>query len=91
LPKGYELDLMIGGLETDVKMTIGYNWIIPPEAIGKPCILIAFCERLQTYSFGVIVARRRWLNRTENRDKKLTLSTKGREHIHWIARERAFQ
>ena len=47
LPKGI-LDLTIDGLDVDVKNTLGNAWMIPPEAVGKPCILVASDEEERT-------------------------------------------
>src|SRR5690606_36087339 len=43
LPKGI-LDLRIAGYDVDVKNTLGSTWMIPREATGKPCILVASAE-----------------------------------------------
>ena len=39
-PKGAFLDLDLGGVDADIKHSIGTAWMIPREALGKPCVLI---------------------------------------------------
>jgi hypothetical protein len=84
LPKGI-LDLKIDGLDVDVKSTIGNTkWMIPPEAVGKPCILVASDEVKRTCSFGILVAHLENLTAGANQDKKRSVSARGSGSIHWI-------
>ena len=83
LPKGI-LDLKIDGLDVDVKNTLGTTWMIPREAVGKPCILVASDELHRTCSFGVLVAHLENLTAGANQDKKRSVSALGATHIHWI-------
>ena len=53
LPKGRVLDLAIGGVETDIKNTMGSNWTIPMEAFGHPCLLLRENEKTATCSVGL--------------------------------------
>lgn len=84
LRRGRVLDLNIDGVEVDVKNTIGSNWTIPGEAINHPCILIRSDERTARCWCGLIVARRDYLNRGQNRDGKTTISALGLSRVIWM-------
>ena len=86
-PKGAILDMLIDINDVDTKMTIGKNWMIPPEAIGHPCILVSYDEPKLTYSIGVFLADLANLNNGQNRDKKRTISKNGKMTIRWIAKD----
>ena len=83
LPKGI-LDLKIDGFDVDVKNTLGNTWMIPREAIGKPCILVASDETRRTCYFGLFVARLENLTTSVNQDQKRSVSSAGFSNIHWI-------
>lgn len=83
LPKGI-LDLTIDGLDVDVKNTLGGSWMIPREAVGKPCILVASDEDKHTCFFGIFVAHLDNLTLSTNQDQKRAVSAAGFRNIHWI-------
>ncbi len=83
LPKGI-LDLTIDGLDVDVKNTRGGTWMIPREAVGKPCILVASDEVRRTCFFGIVVAHLENLTAGANQDQKRSVSALGSSNIHWI-------
>ena len=68
----------------DVKNTLGDTWMIPQEAIGKPCLLVASDEARQTCYFGIFIAHPANLTTGQNQDKKLSVSAAGYKHIHWL-------
>jgi hypothetical protein len=84
VPKGVR-DLVIDGLNVDVKNTVGTTWMIPPESYNNadPCLLIATAEENGKCWLGLLVARPEYLNRP-NRDQKRSVSSEGSEHILWI-------
>jgi len=84
--RGKRLDLLIDGVEVDVKNTIGTQWSIPPEAIGHPCILIRLNEPSALCSFGLLVIRDHVLNKGRNRDKKGGISLEGLARTRWVLR-----
>jgi hypothetical protein len=84
--RGQRLDLLIDGVEVDVKNTIRGQWSIPPEAVGHPCILIRLNEPLAICSFGLLVIRDHLLNKGRNRDKKGGISLEGLAQTRWILR-----
>jgi hypothetical protein len=67
-----------------VKNTLGDTWMIPPEAVGKPCILVASDEVCHTCFFGIFVAHMDNLTARPNQDKKRSVSASGFVNIHWI-------
>ncbi|MDR3425521.1 MAG: NaeI family type II restriction endonuclease [Alphaproteobacteria bacterium] len=83
LPKGI-LDLTIDGLDVDVKNTLGDTWMIPREAVGKPCILVASDEDKHTCFFGIFIAHLDNLTSGVNQDQKRSVSAAGFMNIHWI-------
>jgi Restriction endonuclease NaeI len=83
LPKGI-LDLTIDGLDVDVKNTLGTTWMIPREAIDKPCILVASDEERHTCYFGIFVAHLSNLTTGLNQDQKRSVCAAGFDNIHWI-------
>lgn len=83
LPKGL-LDLEINGLDVDIKNTIGNNWMIPTEAIGKPCILVACNENVFRCYAGIFIAHFKNLSTSANKDSKRSVSAVGFENILWI-------
>jgi hypothetical protein len=84
LSRGADMDLEIAGHDVDVKFSQGKGWMIPPEAIGKPCILISANDLTSRYSLGVIVAREDYLNPGANRDAKKTVRAEHRVNIWWL-------
>jgi hypothetical protein len=84
LPRGTLLDVVIDGVETDVKNTVGTSWMIPVEAIGHPCILIRMDERTSKCWFGLIIAHAEILNPGGNRDKKATISAQHFVNVLWM-------
>jgi len=83
LPRG-RLDAVVAGHDTDIKHTMGNNWMIPGEAIGHPCILVAAYENRSRCYLGLIVARPEYLTAGANRDAKRSVSAAGFQHIRWI-------
>jgi hypothetical protein len=89
-PKGKILDLSIDGIEVDIKNTMGHNWMIPREAFGHLCLLVQEDEKKASYSFGIFHAEIGNLSKTENRDKKRSVSKAGKLAIHWIAKDSTY-
>lgn len=83
LPKG-ALDLLILGEDADVKFTTGANWMIPREAIGAPCLLLAADEKRARCYFGLFYADSAYLTASANQDKKRQLSAEGFANILWM-------
>ena len=79
-------DTTIADVEVDIKNTIGDNWMIPPEAVGRLCLLTQIDEKSAKYSVGLIRARDELLGK-ENQDKKKSFSKEGRKSISWIVKD----
>lgn len=87
LPKGKLLDLVLDGVEVDIKFTVGQNWMIPEEAYGHPCLLLRCDERTGFCSVGLLVIRKELLNVGLNKDKKATISKIGMTHVRWFLKD----
>jgi hypothetical protein len=84
---GAHMDLLIDGIDVDVKNTIGSAWTIPNEAVGHVCILISTNETKAVCSFGLIVIRAEILNTGRNRDQKTTIKKAQLTNAHWLLRD----
>lgn len=89
LPKGL-LDLDIDGVDVDIKNTLGSNWMIPTEALGKPCILVACDEKTFLCYLGIFVAHRSNLSGSTNKDQKRSLSAIGFENVLWLLKDEPY-
>ncbi len=83
LPKGL-LDLNVDGMDVDIKNTVTGNWMIPDEALDKPCILVASDDVRARCYLGIIVAHPAYLTAGANKDNKRSISAAGMGHIHWL-------
>lgn len=91
VPRGVRLDLLIGGREVDVKSTtVGYGWMIPPEAVDQFCILLRVNEQDAKCAVGLIRARSEYLSVGNNRDSKKTITAANRQHIWWLVSDFAY-
>ncbi len=86
-PKGERLDLLISGIEVDVKNTVGSNWTIPTEAVGEICILLRSDDSKSRFSAGLLRCSLENLNKGQNQDKKRTIAERGRERILWLIKD----
>ncbi len=87
LKRGRHLDLLIDGVEVDVKNTIGRAWTIPNETLDHPCILISTNEITARCSFGLIFITSQSLNSGRNRDQKTTIKAAELVNVHWLLRD----
>lgn len=89
LPKG-RLDTLIQGQDVDIKNTMGNNWMIPTEAVGHPCILVAADEARALCYLGLIVAQPGYLTQGQNKDAKKSVSAEGFTNILWLLRDHPY-
>jgi hypothetical protein len=92
VPKGLR-DLVVDGLDVDIKNTTRSNWSIPQETYrsSEPCLLMAVNDAAYTCSLGLIVARPEYLHQgAGNRDTKKGVSDYGFQHIRWLVAEAPF-
>ena len=87
LEKGDKLDLLVDGIEVDVKNTIGNNWTIPTEAVGQVCVMLRSDDINSRYSVGLIRCDDEYLNAGKNKDGKRTISKLGKEKTLWLVRD----
>ena len=85
LPKGRRLDLLVANHEVDVKNTVGKgSWMIPSEAVGQVCFLLAEDDANALCSAGLIVAHVDYLTKGSNRDGKRSISATGLKNAKWF-------
>lgn len=89
LPRG-RLDTVILGHDVDIKHTMGGNWMIPTEAVGHPCILVAADETRAVCFLGLCVARPGILTAGQNKDAKKTISALGFADILWLLKDHPY-
>jgi Restriction endonuclease NaeI len=78
LDRGPVLDLEIEDQPVDVKWAMDSAWQIPQEAVGRLCLCIGGLRRMTRFQVGVVRCRAEYLNVGQNRDRKRTLSARGR-------------
>ena len=88
-PKGL-LDTVIAGYDTDIKHTMGSNWMIPVEAFERPCILTAADEGRAVCFFGLVIAKQEYLTEGQNRDTKKSIRAEAFENVLWILRDHPY-
>jgi len=89
LQKG-RLDTRIQGYDVDIKHTMGSNWMIPTEALGEVCLLVAADEVRARCYLGLIKARPEYLTAGQNKDAKRSVSAEGFRHIYWLFRDHPY-
>lgn len=84
-------DLVIDGVDVDIKNTVGNTWTIPPESYTsqEPLLLVMVSEKAETCSLGLILAKEEYLNVGKNRDAKKAISKIGKDQITWLVKGQA--
>lgn len=90
LPKGQILDLSIGGVEADIKMTTARAWMIPRECVGHPALLFRASEKRARCDVGIIVCHQEYLSQGQNQDRKRTIRAAHFQDIWWILNDRPY-
>lgn len=90
LTKGQRLDLVVDGIEVDVKNTMKQRWTIPEEAVGHPCLLIRLNDPKAICWVGLLVVQAEYLTSGFNKDRKRAISTEGERAVRWIIREERY-
>jgi hypothetical protein len=78
LDRGSVLDLEIEREPVDIKWAMDSSWQIPQEAVDRLCLCIGGLKRMTRFQVGVVRCRPEFLNTGQNRDRKRTLSVRGR-------------
>mgnify|MGYP000098957644 CR=1 FL=1 len=82
---GDDLDFKIEDIEVDCKYSQkDGGWMIPPEALGKICLLVWSSDEAAIWSLGLVRVLPNFLNKGGNRDLKSTLNSEGRNSITWL-------
>lgn len=83
---GTVLDYSIAAVDVDCKYSqrLG-GWMIPPEAVGRLCLVIWGSDEMGKWSAGVVRARPELLTAGGNRDSKRQLNRRGRDAIVWLS------
>lgn len=90
LEKGL-LDTVILGHDVDIKFTTVDNWMIPQEAYGHPCLVIAADEERSLCYVGLILIRPAILHGGDgNRDTKRGITAEGFANILWLLCEHPY-
>ncbi len=85
LERGQILDNLICGHEVDTKFSLSQGWMIPREAVGQICMLVAGNDNAGTFVTGLLRMTEDVLTFGSNQDGKRSVSAKGRKSILWIA------
>lgn len=85
-----KLDLVINGHDVDVKHTMANDWMIPREAFGKACLLVAADEERAVCYLGLIVARPEYLRGGKNQDSKHSFTADSFKNILWLLRDHPY-
>ncbi len=82
------LDYKIVGVEVDCKysMKVG-DWMIPPEARGKLCLLLWANDADSKWSMGLVRASNEVLRPGRNRDQKVRIRSGMMSSVLWLFRE----
>ncbi len=91
LPKGKRDLAGVGGLDVDIKNTIGTSWMIPLETYktSEPCLLIATAKFDGRCWLGIMLARDRYLG-AKNRDQKRSVTAEGKRNILWLVEDEPY-
>lgn len=80
---GHVTDYEIAGVEVDCKYSmINGGWELPPEVIGKICLLITANDEQSTWAAGLLRIEESYLRMRRNRDSKRQLTSRDRAKIH---------
>jgi hypothetical protein len=90
MPKGGILDLLVDGVEVDIKMTTVRDWMIPRESIGRPAVLMRADEQKARCDVGLVVCRPQYLRNSNNQDKKGQIAAANYIHIWWILKSHPY-
>jgi hypothetical protein len=82
---GAKMDYQIDGIDVDCKFSQVFGgWMIPPEALGHLCLVVWADDYQTLWSAGLVRIRPDMLNEGSNRDRKLAISARHRNQIHWL-------
>jgi hypothetical protein len=77
------LDVRLGGHPVDIRWGLNHKWMIPPENLAEPALLLTIDGKEQSFSVGIVICYAERLGRA-NRDRKRALNAEGRGAIRWL-------
>lgn len=83
-PRGVNMDYSVDGTDVDAKFSLDRKWMIPREAMGHICLLMAANDGASTFGIGLVKIRDDILTKGGNQDGKRSISRSGRRAIKWI-------
>jgi len=86
-PRGDKLDNLIEGVEVDTKFSLKGQWMIPREARGELCLLVAADDVTALFSVGLLRMTPEVLRASVNQDGKTGLTADGKQQIRWLCRD----
>lgn len=86
LERGGKLDNLIAGHEVDTKFSLRTDWMIPREALGEICLLVTGSDNTGQCAAGLLRAAPEMLSKSENQDRKRSISKAGRDKIEWLVK-----
>lgn len=91
LTDGEVMDFDAAGHDLDCKYSKHrFGWMIPMEALGNNAMLCHADDQSATFHVGFAMIRDEILTAGGNRDRKRTISAKGRQAISWLFTEHPF-
>jgi hypothetical protein len=90
LERGKGADFYYKNRPLEIKHTIGQNWMIAQENIGRGAILISTNLENETFSVGFLELKTDNLTTGQNRDTKVSISKVGKDKIKWWLQDESF-
>ncbi|MDX3383597.1 NaeI family type II restriction endonuclease [Streptomyces niveiscabiei] len=84
---GNKMDYRVCGHEVDAKFSLDGRWMIPREAMGHICLLMAANDRRSSFKVGLVRVSEDVLTQGGNQDGKRNISSSGKRMIRWIIEE----
>ncbi|WP_327323801.1 restriction endonuclease [Streptomyces sp. NBC_01210] len=84
LARGEKMDYRVCGVDVDAKFSLDGKWMIPREAMGHLCLLMAANDRESAFTVGLVRIREEILTQGGNQDHKRNISATGRSAIKWL-------
>lgn len=87
LARGEKMDYQVSGVDVDAKFSLDGKWMIPREATGHLCLLMAANDRESVFTVGLVSIREEILTKGGNQDQKRNISAAGRGAITWLFKQ----
>jgi hypothetical protein len=87
LNDGETLDFNIAGHEVDCKYSHTGAWMLPIESFDQILLVTQADDQRSTWRAGLVRVTQQNRRTSENRDRKTSLNTHGRDDISWLFRD----